>query len=749
MVLLLLLLTYIFPSSTSASNGSVMEGQEGVLNSSVTDYRDLQQALNQIHNQAASSKATTQDLDERFEDFQKSYVKEKKKFRVQTMPQIDLTKVNDRRIIVRIKEGEYFNYKNYPLVKQETSKLLQEKGIFLFKVPKVNDYNQTLYRLKQDTSLWSAEPDYLLRSSYVPNDSELDLQWYLNQIHAFDAWNINKGSKDVTIAVLDTGVNKNHPDLAGRVLPGYDFVNDDKDPADDNGHGTHVAGIIVSNQNDMGVAGIDSKANIVPVKVADENGELTTADVTNGIYYAIEQGVDVINMSFGAYRYQKTHADALWEAQKEGIVLVAAAGNESSETFFYPASYTPVISVSATDKQDNPAFFTNYGSYIDIAAPGESIYSTDHNGGYKMDDGTSFSAPMVSAVAGLLIAEQPNWGPEKIEWALQLSSDHLAEEEWDKYVGYGRLNAYEALKTDLPSLNDDVEDSSKKAKELRDGTSYTNRIHLPMDKDWYRLDTKKNTTVTINLQNNTKHLDLVSVLYKMDENGEAVEQHVLDDNLSGANENYTFEAKPGTYKLAIYDFYNHWSMEPYEIKVTTNSTIESDSDTVSFSDTDEHWAEEEILYLAQKGIISGYPDGRFGPNDHIDRASAAKIIVEELKLPIENGHTFKDVPTDHWALGYIEAAAKEGIITGNEDGQFHPNHPLTRAEMAAILTRAYDLKGSAEMIFPDVNERAWSYPYIEKLVANDITTGLPNGKYGPKNKITRGEFAVMITRAIQ
>ena len=175
----------------------------------------------------------------------------------------------------------------------------------------------------------------------------------------------------------------------------------------------------------------------------------------------------------------------------------------------------------------------------------------------------------------------------------------------------------------------------------------------------------------------------------------------------------------------------------------------SDGNSATFPDIMGHWAKEDILFLAQRELITGYPNGNFGPDDPISRASVATILVRELGLSMDDNQQFDDVPANHWASGNIGAAANQGIITGNGHGEFKPDDPLTREEMAAILVRAYELTGSSTISFPDVDENSWSYPYIEKLVANNITTGLPDGTYAPKKNISRAEFSAMVARVIR
>src|SRR5699024_8044277 len=272
---------------------------------------------------------------------------------------IDLEDINDRRIIMKLSDINAFEASAFEVDIVEEN-ILEKEKILIVRVPKHIDFTKKLDELRQSNLVLFAEPDYKVESSFVPSQTILNNQWYLQKINTLDAWDVYQGSKDTTIAVLDTGINSSHSDLKGRILSGYDFVNNDKNPLDDNGHGTHIAGIIAANTTKK-MTGLDLYANILPVKVIDHNGDGYVSDILKGIYYAIEQDVDVINMSYVNYAYSKIEEEALWEAHDNGIVVVAASGNEGWNKPAYPASYPPVISVSATNEFDHRARFSNYG----------------------------------------------------------------------------------------------------------------------------------------------------------------------------------------------------------------------------------------------------------------------------------------------------------------------------------------------------------------------------------------------------
>jgi len=232
----------------------------------------------------------------------------------------------------------------------------------------------TAARLSAHPLIAYAEPDYVVRAFIVPNDTYYaEYQWNLRHINADEAWNTTTGNSDVVIAVVDTGVDLTHPDLAGKIVAGYDFVNDDDVPSDDEGHGTHVASIAAAvTNNSEGLAGVSWGARIMPVKVLDADGNGFVSDVADGIRWAADQGADIINLSLGTSEASFTLQDAVNYAYNAGALLVAAAGNQYQEgnPTTYPAAYDHVLAVAATDDHDNHASYSNSGSYVDVAAPG-------------------------------------------------------------------------------------------------------------------------------------------------------------------------------------------------------------------------------------------------------------------------------------------------------------------------------------------------------------------------------------------
>ncbi len=329
-------------------------------------------------------------------------------------------------------------------------------------------------RLRGHLLVEIVEPDYRGRGAgvrttdnslpgFTPNDPRFSDQWYLDNIDDADidmpeAWDIQRSASAVPVAVLDTGADLDHPDLAAALLPGWDFVNDDSNPEDDEGHGSNVAGLIgATGGNGLGIAGVAFETLIVPVKVLDQNQFGYYSWWASGFYYAANLGVRVINLSAGGENHSEALNAAVLYAYDRGIVICVAMMNENSDVPYYPAAYSETVAVGATDRQDQRADpFTwgkgsSYGDHIDLVAPGNGLISTFLNGSYARYAGTSQSAPLVSGVAALMIQIDVTLTPREIVTILQQTADDQvgrpAEDiaGFDIYHGYGRLNALSAL----------------------------------------------------------------------------------------------------------------------------------------------------------------------------------------------------------------------------------------------------------------------------------------------------------------
>ena len=295
-----------------------------------------------------------------------------------------------------------------------------------------------------------AEPHFLYmtnESADQPNDMlYARYQWNLPAIDTLPGWDVSKGSADVLVAVIDTGIDLDHPDLQNRIVEGLNVFDPEQPPLDDVGHGTHVAGVISALvNNEEGVAGISWYNNILPVKVLDETGAGSTYSVAQGIIWATDQGAKVINMSLGNYAEAKFLHDAIRYAFDRDVVLVAASGNDNTNQPGYPAAYPEVFAVAATDAEGRKAPFSNYGDYIDVAAPGVSIASTYPGNHYAALSGTSMASPHVTALAALIRSANPQLTNVEVMDIMRQTATDLGEPGKDIYFGYGQIDIARAL----------------------------------------------------------------------------------------------------------------------------------------------------------------------------------------------------------------------------------------------------------------------------------------------------------------
>lgn len=356
-------------------------------------------------------------------------------------------------------------------------------GLSLANILPGQTLDEAIAILSADPTVEYVEPNYIVSTQAIPNDSRFVSQWGLNNtgqtggrndadIDAPEAWDSNTGGNTV-IAVIDTGVDYNHPDLLGNIwtnpgeiagngrdddgngfiddVRGWDFANNDNNPIDDNNHGTHVAGVIAARtNNNSGIAGINWSARIMPLKFMNAQGQGSTFGAIQAIQYAVANGARVSNNSWGGGGFSRALYDAIAAANTAGHTFVAAAGNSSSSndtTPHYPSSFNlpNIISVAATDSSDRLATFSNYGATtVDLGAPGVSILSTIRSGNYASYSGTSMAAPFVTGAVGLLFSTDPGLTTAQVK-TLLLDNVDLVSSLNSRTVSNGRLNIGTAI----------------------------------------------------------------------------------------------------------------------------------------------------------------------------------------------------------------------------------------------------------------------------------------------------------------
>jgi thermitase len=321
---------------------------------------------------------------------------------------------------------------SFPAVRQEASEEARERALA-----------QELRDLENRAKVDAADYNYVRKASFRPNDPRLGNQWGLTKARFPGAWTDAKGG-GAKVAIVDSGAYVGHPDI-GKIVAQKDFVEGNAVADDDYGHGTRVTGIAGAiTNNGRGVAGGCFKCGLLIAKVMNANGWATDSKIIDGIDWSVDHGADVVNLSLGAPGYSGVLGDAVNRASRRGAVVVAAAGNAGTTTRQYPAAYPNAIAVSATNQSDGLAGFSSRGDWVDLAAPGTDILSTTKSGGYGKLDGTSFSAPFVSGLAGLLASQ--GMSADSIRQRMQGSAKDLGPAGDDPRFGHGRINADNAVR---------------------------------------------------------------------------------------------------------------------------------------------------------------------------------------------------------------------------------------------------------------------------------------------------------------
>lgn len=467
--------------------------------------------------------------------------------------------------------------------------------------------------LQSQPNILRIEPDHVVETSGQFEN------WGLSKLLANEAKTNGWTGKGIKVGIIDTGVRPDHPDL--KLAGGVTFVEGTNSYADDEGHGTHVAGIIGALDNDIGTVGIAPGAELYAIKSLNNVGVGNLSDVIAGIEWAIEKNLDVINLSLTSEQSSSILERVLDRAYNHGILIVAASGNSqttlpATTDVLYPARYQSVIAVGSVNSQLNRSKFSYFGPSLEFVAPGERIYSTYNQPDYQYGYGTSMAAPYVAGIAALYKQAYPELNQRQIRELMQNNALDLGELGKDRNFGYGLVQAptTERVFADVPS-------------------------------------------------------------------GE--------------------------------------------------------------------WYTDEISFLYEKGIVTGYGDKKFLPNHPVTRAEAITMIGRALEYDGTLRATrYPDVNSGHFASGYIEKASEEQIITGYPGGSFKPNASIIRGDVAVMLQRAYHYSSSTQAGFSDVaNDKYYADP-IYALLDNQITEGYPDKTFKPLNNITRAEFSVFLARVL-
>jgi serine protease len=668
--------------------------------------------------------------------------------------------------------------------------------------------------LEADPAVEYAEPNYVVAlanegmGAIAVNDPQTAGQYSLDRMRVRDAWSLSKGASN-KIAVLDTGVQADHPDLAGRVLPGYNFISSNTNASDDNGHGTWVAGIIAANANNgIDIAGISWSDKILPVKIMNSSGTGSTSNLQSGIVWAANQGASVINMSVGGFPYSKAVEDAVNYAFGKGAVLVGAAGNNNRREDFYPASYANVISVSATQREDEFSHWSSYGPKVEVSAPGSSVATTNCTasscpnrgwGSYTYISGTSFATPNVAGVVALIKARYPTWTPSQIVSRLYSTVDDLGYAGRDERYGRGRVNAFRALGGSVAQPSRPAGDAFEgnntlaSAKLIPMGQTARPTIYPAGDVDWFAVDVPRAGRLDVRVtgvvdnraypwNRSSLPIDPIVELYttggtlikrvdSVGESGTELAQHsvngatrilmrVLNYYANGSRTAYSITPtyvdtvpptaamvgpQPGTTELSRFTKPVVRFSEP--VTNVTSSTLRLRDTTTNglVPISVSYNASRREATIAASSILEAKRVYR------VEATSGIRDAAGNSLTPMSGQFTtgtaaFLDTVGNRFESD-INWLAAAGITAGCGPELFCPKGSVLRDQMASFISRARNLPATSRDYFVDDNGNKHEVN-INRLAASGITSGCSATQFCPQGAVTRAQMASFLARAL-
>jgi len=496
--------------------------------------------------------------------------------------------------------------------------------------------------------------------AYIEPDGQVQitqtLPWGVDRIDAEVVHQYGNKGTGVKVAIIDTGIDYNHPDLVANYEGGIDFVEGDGDPMDDNGHGTHCAGIVAAEDNEIGVIGVAPKVWLYAVKVLDDTGSGSVTDVIAGIDWATINGMQIISMSLGSDSDSVTLHSACDAAYGAGVLVVAAAGNDYQrrgraevDTVDYPARYDSVIAVGATDVTDTKASWSSTGSALELAAPGVYIYSTYLDSTYDTYSGTSMACPHVVGTAALVWAGEPTLTNVEVRTRLQETADDLGSDGWDGWYGYGLVDADEAAA--VPSV---------------DTTPPTISDLTPPDGTLVNTATPTiSATVT-----DASGIDVDTIAMTVDE---TTVTPIYDTGLVSYVVTETLSEGSHTVILNVLDTVNNQATASWSFTVDTTPPVQVTGvmvTTVSSSQLDVSWTAESDLehYNVYRSTTSG------GPYDLV--ASPTTSSYSDIGLTAST--------TYYYVVSAVDKAGNEGSASDEAEGTTSEAPALPTMHVASI-----------------------------------------------------------------
>ncbi|OMF61523.1 alkaline serine protease [Paenibacillus sp. FSL R5-0490] len=480
------------------------------------------------------------------------------------------------------------------------------------KVRNKNQFSKVLTNYKKLNGVISAYPSVNYKPLSLPDPKAKEQ--YQNELLQLEKAQKLAGKNPVTVAVIDQGVDMNHPDLKGKLLPSYNAVNP-MSPGTPDYHGTHVAGIVAANKNNgIGGYGVNPNAKILPIDVFDRGWGASDYVIAQGILYAVEKGAKVINMSLGGPMKSPLIEEALKKAAEKNVVVVAAAGNTGDDSLSYPAAYEGVISVGNINSSKKLGILSTCGTSVDIVAPGEDVYSTmydyEKKSSFLKMSGTSMASPMAAGAASLLLSKHPGLTPIQIEYILEHTAEDLGDKGFDVVYGNGLLNPAAAMQYDikkLPALTKH-QLSEKEILEKAEAVSLEKKqtvkgaITAPFQEKWYKTDVEKGDLVQFVL-NGAKQFDYKLKLFLVSDEGKVE----LDVNKvrEGYEEGKLFEVPfSGTLAFGVKDVNGSFDdsgrgQSKFSLSAEKASGIEEDGNSIH------NMSSIELPYSYGKELLTG------------------------------------------------------------------------------------------------------------------------------------------------
>lgn len=461
----------------------------------------------------------------------------------------------------------------------------------IVRIPNKKDMNKALSIFRKNSKVVSSQPSAVYTINSFPSDPKKDRQYHLKTLDLEKAQQL-AGNKEVTVAVIDQGIDKEHPEFKGRLLTGYNVKIPMNQPLPDF-HGTHVAGIIAANKNNgLGGYGVNPNAKILPIDVFNREGAVSDYILTEAILYAVEKGAKVINMSLGSQANSSIIAEAVEEALSKKVTIVAAAGNEKSETPHYPAAYPGVISVGAVDKNNELAPFSSYGASVDLTAPGAEIYAPiydpERKSTFSRLNGTSMAAPMVTGVVSLLLSKYPELTPYEVGYILNMSAKDLGPKGYDIRFGHGLINPIGALKFDhrkIPKPNPSPGDKLNNAQLVDIGDKFIKegRMVKPNQLDLFKFKVSEGEVIQTVLSGSDQFDYQYTLHYFSDKLNQSLD---INRVKQGADEGNLFKVPDeGFIVVEVKDKngqYGHSEDNPSTYKLTVQKSLKLSTDESSF-----------------------------------------------------------------------------------------------------------------------------------------------------------------------